>query len=89
MLADEHDEGTYTNVEAFVNRKVLALSHVAYFYNGLMHLDYKLVNEGISSSSDYIAFHFDGAVHTGSSEGEPEMTKFPMIPDFAHNLKSF
>jgi hypothetical protein len=40
-----------------------------------MHLDYNLVSEGIVSTEEYIAFLFDGSVHTGESDDDKKEVK--------------
>jgi hypothetical protein len=75
LLADEHDESMYRELEAFINYKMLGLSHSAQFYDGKMHLNYNLVSQGVVSTEDYIAFLFDGTVHTGESFDDEKNVK--------------
>ena len=69
------------------------MKHAASLYGGEMHLDYKLVSEGVKLTADYIAFLFDGTFNVGSPDNDEHdantFSELPKIPAHRLGMKPF
>jgi hypothetical protein len=69
------------------------MKQAASLYGGEMHLDYKLVSEGVKMTSDYLSFLFDGTFNVGSPDDDSldanTFKELPKIPAHRIGMKPF